>query len=405
MQIDSSHQKREQLKKWLNLEWDAIAVHFGEIALKGGNRKQFVERLRSNLRSALQGETIKIRPYHDHLTIEAPSALIPSLLDRAARVFGVNYVVPIRRLDRSIDAMKEEAAATWKAVAKPGDTLAVRVRRSDKSFPKKSAEVAREVGGATKDIDKATVNLSNPDVEISFRIREDNVLQTGPRFKGPDGLPVGSSERTLALFSGGIDSPAAVWLMNRRGSRCDFLHYHTYPSAEAVKDTKIYGLIEQLVKPQGLSAKLHLVPYTTFEGGMFGADIPQQLELVIFRRFMARVASTFARHKHYGGIVTGDNLGQVASQTMENLIAFDDAAVSPVFRPLLTFNKEEIINLTRQIGTFEPSLADYKDCCSIVAKHPHTCPKLYRVQEHEARLDVEQMTQDAIDSIETFVIS
>ncbi len=260
-------------------------------------------------------------------------------------------------------------------------------------------EVDREVGAVVAQVTGARVNLTHPDIRIAFRIHEDAVYIEGPRVSGPHGIPVGVTEKVLTLFSGGIDSSPAAWLMQRRGSRTDFIHFHVHPDAETVRDTKIPALIKKITGTQGLGAKLFLVPYHPFEMALLSLRLPVEFELILFRRFMARVASAVAAEGNYAAIVTGDNLGQVASQTMRNLQGFDDAAERMVMRPLLTANKQEIIVMARNIDTYDLSVQPYKDCCSLVASHPETQPKLSHIHAVEERMPIAEMTKQALEAM------
>ena len=390
---------------WLSLTWDGAAVHFSEIALKGGNRKRFIERLQHNIRQALPDiRPLKVSAYHDRLLISAPPESIAAVVERTSKVFGIAYVAPARVLPADFDTLREAALSTYQAVAQPGDTFAIRVKRADKQFPMKSAEIERLAGGYVKLQTGATVCLDNPDVRLAFRINRDSIYQEGPPIQGPNGLPVGSSGRVLTLFSGGIDSPVATWMALKRGCRSDFIHFHTFPSAEQVRDSKIVRLIQKVIRPQGLQARLYLVPYHTFEMGLLSATVPREYELVLFRRFMVRTACRVAAANKCSALITGDNLGQVASQTMGNLVAFDQAADRPVFRPLVMANKDEIVAIARRIDTFNEAVEPYKDCCSLVSSGPQTHPRQRTLRTIEESLPTRDMTDAALSEMSFFDI-
>jgi thiamine biosynthesis protein ThiI len=391
-------------ERWYNLHWDGIVVHFNEIALKGGNRKRFIERLQFNFQRLFRDDAVKVSAYHDRLLIRADSKRIQDIHTRAASVFGVNYAAPVRILEYGFEPLRDAALETYQKVAVPGDTFALRVKRAFKQFPMTSHEIEFQAGGHVKQTTGATVCLDNPAVCIRFRVNKDSIYQEGPPLAGPDGLPAGVSGKVLNLFSGGIDSPVAAWLSLRRGCSTDFIHYHTYPTSEQVEDTKIYPLIRQVIQPQGLRAKLFLVPYHAFELGLLSTKIPREYELVIFRRFMVRVANAVAYKNNYAALVTGDNLGQVASQTMGNLAAFDAASGLPVFRPLVMANKNDIIDIARRIGTFEKSIEPYKDCCSLVSSGPQTNPRMKTLKNLEAGMPIQEMTDTAIAEMTQHII-
>lgn len=384
------------------LPWNALLIHFNEITLKGGNRHRFIASLQNNIQRVLRAENVKVSAYHDRLIVTTPENTAVHLIDPVSRIFGISGVSPVRILPETLEAMREAALETYRAAAATGEaSFAVRTKRSNKRFPMRSAEVQLEVGGYVKDQTGATVCLDQPDILLKFRIYEGCIYQEGPIVQGPAGLPVGVSGRVLNLFSGGIDSPVAAWMTMKRGCMTDFLHFHTYPSAEQVANTKIHRLIHEIMAPQGRSAHLILVPYQPFEMGLLGTRIPQEYELIIFRRFMARVGCAIARKHRCAALVTGDNLGQVASQTLENLSAFDDAADLPVFRPLVMANKNDIIDLARKIGTFDASVESYKDCCSLVARGPQTHPRLATIQRIEATMPIAEMIESAVQAAST----
>lgn len=382
---------------WRDIAWDGAGVYFGEIGLKGGNRRPFIRRLRNNLVRALHPLDVQVTDFFDRVLIRAEPHVIADAARRAAAVFGISHVTPLRILKLDVEVMKQEALALYRAVAQPGASFAVRARRSDKRFPLTSKQIEETVGGAVKEATGAPVNLSEPAVRLRFRVYEDSVYLEGPSLDGPGGLPLGVTGRVLTLFSGGIDSPVAAWLTMKRGCAADFLHFHVLPDVEELRQGKIAGLIRALLEPQGQTARLFLVPYHVFESSLLGVRVPPDLELVLFRRFMVRVATALAKREGHDALVTGDNLSQVASQTMANLLAFDEATDCSVFRPLLTHNKDDIIALARRIGTYELSIEPYKDCCSLVARHPNTHPKLRAVRAAEEGLAAEEMIKAALD--------
>ncbi|MBU0677696.1 MAG: tRNA 4-thiouridine(8) synthase ThiI [Verrucomicrobia bacterium] len=386
-------------------QWDSIVIRFAEIILKRGNRSRFTVRLRQNLQRVADRFGMRVSQFHDRLLIEnIPTESFDQLLDASARVLGITHVSPMKKLPLDVGAMGNAGIATYQASGIPNATFGVRVRRANKSFPSTSQETAVALGGMIQEATGATVNLGNPDVLLTYSIYSDSVYLEGPRLSGPGGLPMGVSGHLLTLFSGGIDSPAAAWLMMRRGCTSDYLHYHVFPRAEGARDTKIPRMIEQLTAPQGATSRLFLVPYHAFQLALMRTPVPPDLELVLFRRFMFRTAGEVARKRGHAALVTGDCLSQVASQTMENLLATANATPAMVFRPLLTYEKMDVVELTKKIGTYEAAIEEYKDCCSLVSKSPRTRPKLGKVLEAEAALPVEKMTADAIAEMEVWEI-
>lgn len=394
-----SQSPSDNLKPWLRLPWDGFVVHYHEIGLKGGNRRPFIRRLQQNLTNALRPFKAVVEDLFDRLFVRVPSEVLGEALKAAAQVFGVAYTALVRLLPRSLEAMQEAARETYQALATDRQTVAVRVRRVDKTFPMTSREVEQLVGRQLVATTGASVNLDAPDILLTFRIYADSVYLLGPKVPGVGGLPVGVSGRVLALLSGGIDSPVAAWLMMRRGCLVDFVHFHAFPNAEEALVDKVPKLVETLVVPQGVSARLFLVPYHIFQLALLMSKVPPSLELVLFRRFMVRVAHRLAQEHNYQAIVTGDNLGQVASQTLENLRALDDASALPIFRPLIAWDKQEILAFAQRIGTYALSLQPYKDCCSLIARHPQTKAKLEAVHRAEKQLPLEQLIERTLSEV------
>jgi len=359
--------------------------------LKGGNRRPFTKALVRNLQRALSRFGAEVHELFDRLLVKVEGDRLADALLAAAKVFGVAYTAPVRLLPCSVEAMIDAAVQTYTALTSGKETFAVRVRRVDKSFPLTSHELERVVGQQVVAATGAPVNLNAPDILLSFRVYQDCIYQVGPKVQGVGGLPIGVAGKVLALISGGIDSPVAAWLMMKRGCFVDFVHFHAFPSNDEAVVEKVPKLIERLVVPQGVTSRLFLVPYHTFQLALLTTQVPQKLELVLFRRFMVKVANRIAKEYGFQAIVTGDNLSQVASQTLENILVLDNASDLPVFRPLLTYDKQEIIALTKQIGTYELSIQPYKDCCSLIARHPEAKAKLHEVLEVESTLPIEQL--------------
>ncbi|MCS7191630.1 MAG: tRNA 4-thiouridine(8) synthase ThiI [Armatimonadetes bacterium] len=388
-----------EFDRWLKISWDGFVVHYDEIGTKGGNRKAFTKAFCRNLQRALIGFDAKVQNLFDHLLVFVPQDKFLEALLSAAKVFGTAYVAPVRILPQSVDEAIKAAVQTYNLLASEKETFAIRVRRVDKTFPFTSQELESLMGQRVVDMTGALVNLSEPNILISFRIYPDRIYQMGPKIQGVGGLPVGVTGKVLALISGGIDSPISAWLIMRRGCSVDFLHFHAMPNNEEAAAGKVRDLIEKIVTPQGTSTRLLLIPYHTFQLALLMSKVPQPLELVLFRRFMLKVANRIAKEKGLQGIVTGDSLCQVASQTMENLAVIDNASELPIFRPLLTYDKREIITLAQKIGTYELSIQPYKDCCSLIARHPETKAKLSEVIEAEKLLPIERLIEISLSEM------
>ena len=353
-------------------------IHYGELSLKGRNRSLFEIKLQENIQKTTGGKVLRQR---GRFVMEGgnPEAL--------SRVFGISWYASAYVVDKDYESILKAVLERAGELIEGKTDFGVYANRSDKSFPMPSMELASRVGGEVAAGFGLTVNLKNPSLRINIEIA-DRVYIYFDRIKGLRGFPTGVSGKVLSLLSGGIDSPVSSFLMMKRGCRVDFIHFHVFSDNSKVFGTKMEELARALDSYQGES-RLHLVPYYPFEMALLGAGDVKGHELILFRRFMARVACSVAAAEGCQALVTGDSLGQVASQTMENIVLFREAASLPVFQPLIAFDKQEIVDYARKIGTYEVSIADYKDCCSIVSSGPRTRANRRRVEEFERVMDIE----------------
>ncbi|MFQ5951725.1 MAG: tRNA uracil 4-sulfurtransferase ThiI, partial [Candidatus Geothermarchaeales archaeon] len=268
-------------------------------------------------------------------------------------------------------------------------------------FPLTSMEVNREIGRVLVERLGMRASMKAPELNVFIEITSEGAFVFFGKERGPGGLPVGISGRVLCLFSGGIDSPVAAWLMMKRGCGVDFVHFHALRTEREARQSKIPELLGHLTR-YSFSSRLYLAPFLPFH--LATLETSSKHELMLFRRFMLKVAERIAGREGLRGLVTGDSLGQVASQTLENMAVVEDAVSVPVFRPLLAYDKEETVGLARQIGTYEHSIRPYKDCCSILARHPETRARLRFVRQAERRLDREHILRDTMDGIQVLTL-
>jgi thiamine biosynthesis protein ThiI len=361
-----------------------VLVHYGEIALKGKNRHLFEHRLIENIEKLAGG---RVERLSGRLLVEG------SKVDQLENVFGVAWFAPACSVERELEVIRKGVLAEIKERVRERSSFGVRVSRADKSFPLSSQEVAAAVGQAVKDYYHLKVDLESPDLSIFIEILADRALLFFEKNRGLGGLPVGVSGRVLCLLSGGIDSAVAAFLMMKRGCKVDFLHFHTFAQNETVWKTKVKDLVGVLDAYQPES-KIFLVPYYPFQLSL-GQTRPGY-ELVLFRRFMVQVGERVAQKEGCRALVTGDSLGQVASQTLENLAVVEEASSLPIFRPLIGFDKQEIVDFARKIGTYSVSIQPYKDCCSLVSRHPKTKAKLNEVKKLEEELRAEGVVGETL---------
>jgi tRNA uracil 4-sulfurtransferase len=373
-------------------------IRYHEIALKGKNRPFFVERLAQNLRRAFSDVAgVEVRSGDGRLTVEFPDdhPWEPAR-ERLATVFGVANFSRALLLPRDLEVVKAEAIT-----AMQGRTGSFRVsaKRSDKTFPKISVDIEREVGGAIKQATGLRVDLDAPDHVVLLEVLRERILCSTDKIAGPGGFAVGSSGRVAALLSGGIDSPVAAWRMMKRGCRVVFVHFHAFPLQDHTTIDKARDLARTLTRYQ-FRSRLVLVPFGPVQQTIV-ASCPAPLRVVLYRRFMVRIGEAVAARHRAKALVTGESLGQVASQTLDNMAAIDEAAVGPILRPLVGMDKEEITREARRIGSFEISTLPDQDCCQLfVPRSPATAARIDEVKAAETALDVAGLVKQALDGIE-----
>jgi thiamine biosynthesis protein ThiI len=383
-----------------------FVLRYHEVALKGRNRPFFVRRLVGNVEQTLAGLPIgPIRRSSARLLVPLrAAAALPEARARLARVFGLaNFSIahevgldatdPTRTLRRLGDEILKRLAGV------PVSSFRVLTKRADKRFPRTSPEVNQVLGAAIQGATGARVDLDHAALTVAVDILPGRAFFSVEKVAGAGGLPVGTSGRVLALLSGGIDSPVAAWRMMRRGCRVDFVHFHSAPFHDRTSQDKARELV-RLLLPWGLEADLHLVPFGEVQRQIVAA-VGRPVRVVLYRRMMLRIAEALARAARAEALVTGDSLGQVASQTLTNLAVIEAAATLPVLRPLIGMDKGEITAEAERIGTFETSIIADQDCCQLfVPRHPATRAEPEEVADAETRYDVAALTAQAVAATE-----
>lgn len=365
-----------------------VLATYHEIILKGHNRGHFERKLVTNIKRALEGLPLASITIPARVVIKFATELPwKTLQERLGTVFGLKGFMPAACAGTTYQEL-EAFVAPRLAQLLPGESFAVRCKRSAKSFPMTSEEVQRRLGAFIKEQTGKRVDLGNPISTLRVYIQSDGLYVALGQFQGPGGLPVGTAGRTLVLLSGGIDSPVAALLTLKRGAGVDFVHFHSAPYTTEASVRKTKELVRLLARYQG-SARLTLVPFGPFQQEV-ARKAPERLRVILYRRMMVRVAERIARRRRCAALVTGESLRQVASQTLENLAAIDRVAHMLILRPLIGLDKQEIIDLAKAFGTFHISILPHQDCCSFLQPlHPATRTTVKACEEAEAFLDVD----------------
>ncbi len=363
-------------------------IHIGEIALKGKNRRIFENKLINSIKR--ESGCSKIKNLRGRMLLYPGKVGSKKIEGALSRIFGISWYSRSIRIGNK----PEEIIREIKKNAVKKKRIKLDTKRAYKEYPLTSMELNKKVG---IELEKSgfEVDLEKPEYWIYIEILRDSAVVSFDKTRGLGGLPVGSSGKVLSLLSGGIDSPVASWLMMKRGCTVDFLHLHAFPTNEKAKKSKIIRLAKQLKKYSPVKIRLYLVPYGKFYEKSF--EMNGRTELIVFRRFIFRLANRIAGKGRHLGFVTGDSVGQVASQTLENIDVVNKIAEYPVYRPLVGYDKQEIIDISEKIGTYGISIEKYKDCCSLVAeKHPATKAKLGFVEKEEEKIDIEKIIEETM---------
>lgn len=377
-----------------------LLIRYGELSLKGKNRKVFEDLLLTNIRANLTDLPYgKITKTFGRIYLETRGNW-EELAHRLGKVFGIVSVSPVLRRDLNLEDIK--AGATQVIGDTQGQTFKVETRRPNKSFPLTSPELSRTLGGhILQNFPHLKVDVHNPDFVLNVEIRQEGAFLYSQVVPSLGGLPAGSSGKGLLLLSGGIDSPVAGFLSMKRGVNVEGLHFHSYPFTSERSKEKVVQLANLLAPYNARgSFRLWVAYFTEIQKALQKGSYPS-LSITLMRRFMLRIGAKLAEREQALALITGDSLGQVASQTMESIHTINAVTNMPVYRPLIGLDKQEIINLSVEIGTYETSILPYEDCCTVfVPKNPATKPTIEQVLRAEEELDVKGLVEEAIEKTE-----
>lgn len=382
-----------------------LLVKYGEIILKGLNRHTFEDLLISNIKKSLHPIKAEIWRAQATIYVDIESENdMEDAIERLQKVFGIVAIIRAWVLSKDFDALKNEAKEVLKDILLPAKTFKVEAKRADKKYPMTSPEICMELGGFLfENFPHLTVDVHHPEVTVTCEVRETNIYVYSNRIKGLGGMPVGSNSKAMLLLSGGIDSPVAGFMVAKRGVALEAVHFFSHPYTSQRAKDKVMKLAEIVSKYTG-GMKVHVVPFTEIQLEIKEKCPPEQLTLIM-RRFMMAISEKIALKNGAKALVTGESIGQVASQTVEALYVTNDAVSMPVFRPVIGMDKEEIVEIARKIDTFETSVLPYEDCCTVFTpRHPLTKPKLETIVKSEKTLEFDRLVDEAVEGTETVIV-
>ncbi len=387
------------------MQYDHILIRYGEMALKGKNRKKFIVQLQSNIRRKLKAfPEVKVKRTQGRMFVLLNGHEPDPVMQRCSEVFGIQSLSLAVKVRNDEDEIKQ--AALWALNNSENvNSFKVSVKRIDKNFPVRSQDMNQVLGGhLLSNTTGYTVDVHQPDLEIKVEIRTEATYITSSVIPGLGGLPVGTSGKSLLLLSGGIDSPVSGYLAMKRGVQLEAIHFYSPPFTSERSKQKVMDLAEKLTE-YGNSIKVHVVPFTKLQQHIF-REMPDGYAMTIMRRMMLRISEQVCKNESILSMTNGESLGQVASQTMESMNAINEVTNYPIIRPLVAMDKNDIINISRRIDTYDISIRPYEDCCTIfVPKSPKTRPTREKVNMFESQEDFSALIEETINGIEVVKIT
>lgn len=381
---------------------EIILIKNGEIVLKGLNRSTFEDVLIKNLRHAIKPYgTAVIKKAQSTIYVEPEDGFdLDRALEKVKKVFGIAGFSRALQCEKSMDSIIAEGVPYLKDILSDTRTFKVEAKRADKRFPVKSPEIAAEMGGKLLEAyPHLKVDVKNPQTVVNVEIRDFGAYVHAGQLQGAGGMPTGTSGKAAILISGGIDSPVAAWMMAKRGIELTAVHFASPPYTSMRAEMKVKELLSKVAEYSG-AIKLGIVPFTEIQEKI-SRECPEEYFTLIMRRFMMKIANRLARENGCQALITGESVGQVASQTVYALAVTDAVADMPVFRPCIGMDKEEIVAISRKIDTFDISVQPYEDCCTVFTpKHPRTRPTVDAVEKAESPLDIDELIERAVQGTE-----
>jgi thiamine biosynthesis protein ThiI len=382
------------------MHYTEIMVRYGELSTKGKNRKDFIKQLGRNVRAVLHRfEKVEVKAQRDRLHVALNGEDDDQVIAALQGVFGIENLYPTIRIEKDLETIKRVVLQMAQAQFTPGATFKINTRRQDKHFAYDTNQLNNLLGAyVLENVDGIKVDVKHPDIAIRVEIRMNGAFISAETIHGAGGLPVGTGGRATMMLSGGIDSPVATYLAMKRGVKIDMIHFYSPPYTSEQALNKAKQLTSVLAKYSG-NIQFIQVPFTEVQETI-KEKVPEGYLMTIQRRMMLRIAAEITKQRHCSGVFTGEALGQVASQTLESMLAINDVTTMPVLRPLVSMDKEDIIKISKQIKTFDLSILPFEDCCTIFTPpSPKTRPDLEKARKFENYIDVAGLMKRAIDGI------
>ena len=389
----------------MNMNYDRILIRYGELSTKGRNRNQFIQKLTRSIKEALHDfPNVAIRGTRDRTYILLNGENGHLIVERLKSVFGIQSFSPVIKSSKELEEMKEAVLQLFIKVYKEGNTFKITTKRADKLYPMDTNELNYVFGShVLQNVPNLKVDVKRPDINLQIEIRKEAAYISCETIYGAGGLPAGSSGRAMLMLSGGIDSPVAGYLSMKRGLELEGVHFYSPPFTSERSKQKVLDLSEKLANMNG-HFQLHIVPFTDIQQ-LIQKQVPENYTMTTTRRLMLRITDAIREKREALAIVTGESLGQVASQTLESMYAINEVTNTPILRPLIAMDKNDIVDIAKDIETYEISNRPYEDCCTVfVPASPKTKPKRDKVTRYESFVDFEPYIQEAIEKVESILI-
>jgi tRNA uracil 4-sulfurtransferase len=387
------------------MNYDRILIRYGEISTKGRNRHQFVERLRRSIKDALQSyPMVKIEAGRDRMFILLNGENSTEIIEILQKIFGIRSFSPAVKVERDIEKIKQAADELFRNLYHSKQTFKISAKRADRTFEYNTDDINQILGAhILNSFPELKVDVRNPVVNLEVEIRAEAAYLSAETILGPGGLPVGSSGKAMLMLSGGLDSPVAGYMAMKRGMELEVVHFFSPPYTSERAKQKVIDLTKKLSEIAG-TLTLHIVPFTKAQEAV-SKQIPENYVMTTTRRLMLRITDELRRKHEALAIITGESLGQVASQTLESMYAINEVTTTPILRPLIMMDKTDIIKIAQEINTHDISIRPFEDCCTIfVPASPKTKPRREKVNFYESFMDFEVYIQEAVNNSETMII-